>query len=385
MQAAASPGAPGLKETLDGLMIPATVGRVTGAKYFGSGKVVINIQDLHCHPEVQKNISRILEELDEKYELKTVYLEGGYGEIDTSWLSGLKDESFRKDVAEAMLNEGRLTGAEYYSVTKNRPNLLKGIEDEEMHRGNIVRLGKMLENKEAYLEKVKLLDRDLEFMEAKYFTDRNRRFNRIIESFREGKLPAEKYYRLLWKYAGKINGHPHSYNNVFTINVGRYPNIKGYLELLELGEKLDYRRISRQLQGFVRELKERLPFSTYNYLLERTDNFSKLDNLYVALAKIRREYNVDLRATFPDLEKFFTYVEKGQEVNPVGMIGEEKKLVEEIRIGFARDVSELEVSFAADFTGISRITCLTVWRPTIICILPSGWGSSRRYGESIRT
>ena len=40
------------RQILSEFMLPSTVGRITQGKYYGSSKVVINIQDLHCHPEV---------------------------------------------------------------------------------------------------------------------------------------------------------------------------------------------------------------------------------------------------------------------------------------------------------------------------------------------
>src|ERR1035437_8167545 len=56
------------KKIFDSFVLPAMVGRVTDASSQdqaaqaakADGPLVINIQDLHCHPEVQKNISRIL-------------------------------------------------------------------------------------------------------------------------------------------------------------------------------------------------------------------------------------------------------------------------------------------------------------------------------------
>jgi len=103
----------------DNFLIPHTSGRITEAKYFGSKKVVINIQDLHCHPEVQKNISKIISILDAKYKLPFVYLEGAMGSLDTSWLGGIEDKKLRDHIVESLMAQGKLTGAEYYSITRS--------------------------------------------------------------------------------------------------------------------------------------------------------------------------------------------------------------------------------------------------------------------------
>ena len=36
--------------------IPASMGRIVAEKYFGGDEIIVNIQDLHCHGETQKNM-----------------------------------------------------------------------------------------------------------------------------------------------------------------------------------------------------------------------------------------------------------------------------------------------------------------------------------------
>jgi hypothetical protein len=74
--------------SVDDPVIPSTAGRITDARCYDSKQVVIHIQDLHCHGDVQKNIAKILASLDARYALPKVYLEGAIGKVDTSWLAG---------------------------------------------------------------------------------------------------------------------------------------------------------------------------------------------------------------------------------------------------------------------------------------------------------
>ncbi len=336
-------------------VIGQSIGRVTDFSAAPAGtrsnRVIVNIQDLHCHAEVQRNIAKILSELDAKYGLKKVYVEGAYGDVDTSWLCNIKDKELKETIIENLINEGKLTGSEYYSVKSNRPGLLKGIEDRNVHEANIVRLGKILDKQEFFNNKIKGLEKDLQVMEAKYFNSRNKRFNRSIEEYKSGKMPAEKFYRLLCKYARNINSSPGEYNNLLSIDMNNYPNISGYLELMELGRSLKYPKISGELSNFVQAVKRDVPYGVYNDMAEKTDNFSKLDELYVCLSKIAGEYRLDIGSSYPDLKQFFDYNEKSRGVNPIKLIEEQRRLVEEIRVGFANDIGELEVSFLNDFFG----------------------------------
>ena len=78
-----------------GRLLNERYGKVTEIKDNRSETVVINIQDLHCDYSVQKNISRIIEEIAKKYKVKVegVYVEGGVGEIDTSIFSKIIQNS----------------------------------------------------------------------------------------------------------------------------------------------------------------------------------------------------------------------------------------------------------------------------------------------------
>ncbi|MFH1319445.1 MAG: hypothetical protein ABII90_02175 [Bacteroidota bacterium] len=239
------------EQILEDFVIPPGYGRCTDSKLFDSKQIVINIQDLHCHPEVQRNISNILESLNKKYGLKNIYVEGGYGSIDTSWICNIKDKKVKKEIIENLIDQGRLTGTEYYSVISNKPNLLKGIEDEAIHKANIVRLGKILNKKEHFEKKIQELNKTLEFMKAKYISSRNRSFNNLIEKYKSSDISTEKYYEFLGKCIETINKKPEKFNNILSITIDNYPNIKTYFEAMHQEKKLKYKRISRQLQKFI--------------------------------------------------------------------------------------------------------------------------------------
>ncbi len=341
-------------ENLEDTIVPQSYGRITDSKIFDSRQIVINIQDLHCHAEVQRNISKILSELDQRYGLKNVYVEGGYGNIDTSWICGVKDAAVKKQIMESLVDQGRLTGSEYYSGLSNRPDLLKGIEDEAVHKANIVRLGRVFEIRQDCEQKIKELGKELEFMQARYSSTKNMRFSRLIEQHRAGGIESSKYYSLLSKYVRNINENPARYNNVLPISMDNYPNIGSYLEIDRAARQLDYTKVTRQLQQFLEVIRARAPYSAYSLLIEKTGNFSKQDELYSGIARISRKYNLDLANNFPDLNRFIEYSEQCGKLNPVSLIQEEKRLTEEIRIGLSQDISDLEVSFLTDFFGYFR-------------------------------
>ena len=115
----------------DNFELPYSYGKITSSAFTGSDTVVINIQDLHAHPGVQKNISKIINLFDTKFSVKNIYLEGAYGQVDTSWLSSASNRELKEKVLNSMMESGRLTGAEYYSAVSGRPGIIKGLENEK--------------------------------------------------------------------------------------------------------------------------------------------------------------------------------------------------------------------------------------------------------------
>ncbi|MGA2090604.1 MAG: hypothetical protein ABSH12_03990 [Endomicrobiales bacterium] len=327
-------------------LIPSTCGTITEAKYFGGSPVVINIQDLHCHPEVQMNINKMLELLDRTFHLDTVFVEGGYGTVDTSCFCRISDQKVKKDILDGMIEKGTLTGMEYYSVMAKRPELLTGIEDEHLHKANIIRLGTILSKRQTFEHNITTLSSDLDLMKAKYFSTQNRRFENRVAKYKQGKSDSVTYFSMLSHYVEDIRTHPNRYNTFSAINMDHYPMISAYLDVLRESKRLNYRRITLDLKRFLVTIQSRIAYREYAMLLENTHNFSDIDAAALIVSKISKTHGITLP---PSLENFFRYTEKSYAINPLQVLSEERRLLGDIRLGLSQNVSELEVSFLVDF------------------------------------
>ncbi|MEI8218949.1 MAG: hypothetical protein WCG51_07890, partial [Elusimicrobiota bacterium] len=272
--------------------------------------------------------------------------------------TAIKDPAIRTRVVNALVNDGRLTGSELYAMNSARPPMLAGLENEKLHKENIVRLGKIIENKPRFEKTLKSLRAELGVMQARHFTTQNKRLSRIIESYRAGKLSTGEYHTLLAKYIERISRTPRAYNNVFSLNIDQYPDIKTHLALSALTEHMDYGRVATQMQRFMQGLKGVMPFREYSALLAKSKNFSDMDRLYAVLSTMmsgpadagpwvsaaQREL-----ARYGELKKFFAYIALKEKINPVGLVREDARLVEDLRAALSRSVSEQEVAFLVDF------------------------------------
>ncbi|MCL1973084.1 MAG: hypothetical protein FWG57_08915 [Endomicrobia bacterium] len=335
-------------------LIPTQYGKVTSVSDLGGKSIVVNIQDLHCHPEAQRNISRIIEILDKNYKVRSVHVEGAYGKISTEWLSGIQDKQLRDSLVEQMLNDGRLNAAEYYAVKNDKKDFLFGIENKQIHEDNIKRLAYILDKQEIYDELLAKIQNNLNFWDSKYTNIRNKRFNKTLEKYHSGKMKTDKFYAILNKYANKINSNPEKYNNVLPINTSNYPNIQNFMFVTKANADLNMKKVQLQLQAILSYLKAKLPPQAFQIFLDETDNFANIDRLAAALSNFSTMFDINLNAHYSDLNTFFKLQTLSRNINPLDLIAEERHLIERLRTALSYDQTENEIAFMSDFYGYFR-------------------------------
>jgi predicted TIM-barrel fold metal-dependent hydrolase len=327
------------KQIFNDFILPYSYGKITSANYAGSDVVIINIQDLHLHPEAQKNIANIISTFDKNFGLKNVYLEGAYGQLDMSWLAKNVDDKDKKEtIINSILATGALTGAEYYSAISNKLNLVKGIESKEPYLDNLKRFGDILYSQNEIIKVFNSMEDNIKYLKSLYFNKKQKRIEDLSKRYVSGDLDAKKYFILLNKYADSLG-----------VDLNKYENVNLYIKLLNLGREIDYERSTKELQLLILKLKELLPYGAYKMILDSTSDFSDIDRLYTYLVRLARQNNINLSINFPELNKFLGYIELSEKINPMDMLKEEQRLRDEINIAFAYDIGEKEVSFLSGF------------------------------------
>ena len=187
------PGVPAALTSINTNIIPFNVGHVTESLYNGQGKVLVTIQDLHSHKQTQENINSILKILDKKYGIKNIWLEGASGQLDTSWITNIKDKDLREKTVNTLLNKGRLTGGELFSIQSGRTDILKGLENREVYLKNFERLNEIYNNKkeiQQYLPQIRAI---LNARIEKYFSAQNKKINSLQEKNKSGEIKADRF------------------------------------------------------------------------------------------------------------------------------------------------------------------------------------------------
>lgn len=332
-------------------LIPARYGKVTSVSNSGSAAVAVNIQDLHCHPEAQKNINNIIGILDKNYKVRGIFVEGAYGKIDTGWLCEIKDKSLREAVAGRMMEDGMLNASEYYAATNDKKDFLFGLEDKSVHEKNIKRLGYILGRQNIYSEILAKIRKNMEYWDAKYTNIRNKRFNKTLDKYRRQEISTERFYVILCKYMKKINENPQDYNNVLPVKLSDYPNMENYLLVSKLNSEIDMKKVQIQLQALLAFLKAKLPQPAFQMFLDETGNLSDIERLAAALSNFSRLFNINLTINYGQLNSFFELQKLSRNINPLDLIAEERHLTERLRAALSYDRTELEISFLNDFAS----------------------------------
>lgn len=331
-------------------VVQSNLGKITNINDSSSDITVINIQDLHCHKQTQLNISRIIKEINNKFSLESIYVEGGYGNIDTGWLDQINDDDFKDKIMEELLEEGYLSAAEYFAVTNGRHNFLKGLDSSELHNENLKRLSTVIQNQSKYKESLSGIEKELKILNSQYVNGRNKRFTKHINSYLNGKTDSVKFYTFLFKYINKINNNPQDYNNITAIKTEDYPNMSMFLGLSKEYQDLNVDVINDELSQFLSSLKGRMTYSVYKKLLEYTDNFKDTERLVEFLSRLPADFTPDISKNYTLLDKFFAIKRMNQRINPVSLMNEERSLIGQIRMALSKNVTEQEISYITDFS-----------------------------------
>ncbi|MDR3113161.1 MAG: hypothetical protein LBU09_02165, partial [Endomicrobium sp.] len=314
-------------------------GKITSSNFFSSDALIINIQDLHVHPQVQKNIAKIIEEFDRRYGVEEVYLEGAYGRLDTSWLYEIDGgDKVREELLDGLIKTGRLTGAEYYSAKSRRAGLIKGLENKKAYFNNLKRFSKIIDAQKEIKPLVDDMEQDVTILKKAYYGRKQKKLDKLSQKHKNNKISQEKYFKELYKYAKYLN-----------IDIYKYENINSYRLLSEIKKEIDFKKTSKELNVFINSLKNILPYLKYSQIARQTNNFSDSVKVCAYVLHTAQEYNMDLNKNYPNLLKLAQYTQTAEKINPLDFVDEEDTLLEEILESFYSDESEKDVVFLVNF------------------------------------
>ncbi|MBI4970418.1 MAG: DUF89 family protein, partial [Candidatus Omnitrophica bacterium] len=169
-----------------------------------SAGLIIHIQDAHGQLAAQKNIDQILEYLVKKYGFQTVFLEGELnGKISPDLLRFFKDETKNEKVANQLLEDGRIEGADVFLLKSKGKVSAYGLESASLYRRNILAYREVVSEKKNSENFLAQLKKQIFSFGSNYFNPELNKFTKEWLEFQDSHTEALKHLMILDEYARK--------------------------------------------------------------------------------------------------------------------------------------------------------------------------------------
>jgi len=296
----------------------------------GSTTHVLHIQDVHLNQEAQENIHRTLEALIEENKVDLVALEGAFSPIDLSGFKAFPHPDIIKAVADYLFKDNKLSGPLYTLLASpNKPSFpsFVGIDDKPHYDANVEAYREssahLSENKAAW----KALDQDLRKKKNSLLNPSLLAFDRTVEAYRENKIKAGDYVRILSKQGKPLP-----------------PSLEAFLQALSLEENLDFKRVEEERSLVISRLVKRLNKTEIsgllNYSLAYRLNRVSSARFYVYVKDLSQRSGIPLT---PSLASYIRYVLLSDRINPEELIKDTQTLEEDVYASLTKTPQEKEL------------------------------------------
>lgn len=336
----AGAGGPGSPKELrvDTFMLPSHLGTVQFAETSGKDKAgtVIHIQDAHCNYAAQKKISEILGYLNDRYGIRTVNLEGGSKEYDLTVFTRIEDLALRGKVSDRFVNEGTVSGAEYYAINNPDKVDLWGIEDPKLYVRNLNVYRDSLKNKKEVDKDLKALGHILSNLKARMYPKPLLEFDLRYTQYKAGNLQFAEYIRYLVARAKELSIAVRSFKDIYLLS-----------QALETESSIDFRNANNERDALIDLLQKKLSKKSMEELVVNTVEFRaermSHKQFYSYLAEKTRATGVDIGA-YPELQKYIVYISMYEAIDKSRIMAELEILEDGIRASLCVDDDQRELA-----------------------------------------
>lgn len=280
-----TPDLPSTLELLD-YYPPSSLARVTDsflstsdrANEPSSRRLVLLIQDLHCHPDVQRKISQLLEHYDSKgIGTGFVAAEGAEGPVDLSPIALFPDEKIKKAVTEEFVDKGLFSGVERYAILNGRADRLRGVEDKSAYQLHRKIFRESWEGRMRLAREIERFRYQLEALEPSVFSITLMNLKNRARDHESGKTGPLEYLAHLRRLA-KSSEVPYP------------PELSLFEATLRMENAVSTRRLKQEVRSFLPYLQPKLkPFESNRLAVYAKENSTVY---YLYLHNLARKYQV---------------------------------------------------------------------------------------------
>ena len=282
--------------------IPANLGRTRVVTTSGEpGRTtLIHIEDAHDSLEAQRKIVSILSALAKDYNVTTVALEGGAGDMDTALFKTYPDQAVAKKAADDLLREGRLNAGEFFALTSATPIAVYGAEEKTLYRENLKAFRDLLKQRETIASDIRGLSRSLEVLAERVYSDEIKEIRRNeARAFDEEKGFTRRWERSKTLAAAK------------GVSFENFAQLKILEEVSSLEKEISFEQANVERSKLLEVLKEKLNAEDSEALVLRSLEYKagKITDAayYLHLAGFISQYRIS-NSQYPQLERYTKYL-----------------------------------------------------------------------------
>ncbi|MBF0216923.1 MAG: hypothetical protein HQL30_08030 [Candidatus Omnitrophica bacterium] len=281
--------------------LPEYLGQVKGRfRGASSGKTVIYIQDAHCNYECQKKISDIIEYVAKEYNVSVINLEGGSKGYDLSIFESIEDPGTREWIADQLVREGLVNGAESFAIDQPGKVRLWGVEDVDLYLSNLAVYKDSLKNKKEIDKGLETLSGLLNSIKTKIYTQELLEFDSKYSGYKSGDIEFRDYLSYLISRAASIN-----------LNMDGFPNVNKVNTTMSLEKNIDFNAVNKQRDRFLDKLSDNLSRKNMDEIALMTIALKKNElpdeKYYSCLFDKAKTAGVGADE-FPELAKYMEYI-----------------------------------------------------------------------------
>lgn len=316
--------------------IPYDIGDVSEAVMNGSGEVIINIQDAHASLSSQYSIVDILDNLVSNYDVKFIALEGAEGFVDTSLLRTFPDKRIRKETAEFLMKEGRMSAGEFFDATRDENDIvLYGVEDDALYNRNVESFREIIDQRVAYSEEVTKLIAQLDALSEKVFSPEIRTLEERSRMHREGRMSFSDYWESVSVIADKRG-----------VSRDGLPNVDKLLLAIAMEKGINFARANLERKQLIDALSGQMDRKdieelVLKSLLFKQNKVSQAD-YHGYLSRLAGQYGLDTE-DYGNLIAFTEYVTLYESIDIMALFGEIAELEGRMREALYRNGDEREL------------------------------------------
>ncbi|MBI4550462.1 MAG: hypothetical protein HY714_06015 [Candidatus Omnitrophica bacterium] len=211
--------------------------------------LVIHIQDAHANYEAQLNIKRILKHLSKSYNINLIQLEGASSKLNPAIFETAYLKQANYKLADYMMREGRLSGAEAFAIEADQPVVLEGVENRALYMENLRTFRSVYSHQEEikdFFKSARVLAKDLRI---KLLNEELLDLTRNMEAYAKESIDLLDYLLYLNKLSER-----HKLASLKSLTeIGRFPNLVRIIRLNGLEKELNEGALKREADTLKKE------------------------------------------------------------------------------------------------------------------------------------